>query len=69
MQTKTGEALPAPTSRKPRDVGHPAPGEEDLIGSSEKVAQYTTEATRHAARYEWAYQKKMSEPAAKPFSK
>jgi hypothetical protein len=43
--------------------------EEDLIGSSEKLAQYTTEATRHAAQYEVAYQKKMSEPAAKPFSK
>jgi hypothetical protein len=43
--------------------------EEDLIGLSEKLAQYTTEATRHAAQYEWSYQKKMTEPTVQPSSK
>ena len=43
--------------------------EEELIGASEKLAQYTTEATRYAAQHEWWYQKKMSEPAARAASK
>ena len=43
--------------------------EEDLIGLSENLAKYTAEATRHAAQYERSYQAKMSEPAARPFTK
>ena len=39
--------------------------EEDVLGQSEKLAQYTQEATGHAAQFEAAYQKKMSEPPAK----
>ena len=38
--------------------------EEQMIGLSEDLAKYTAESTRQAAYYEWAYQKKMSEPAA-----
>lgn len=43
--------------------------EEDLIGVSEDLAKYSGEATRHAAQYEWAYQKKMSEPTVRMSSK
>ena len=43
--------------------------EEDLIGLSENLAKYTAEATRDAAQYERSYQAKMSEPAARPFTK
>jgi hypothetical protein len=39
--------------------------EEDLLGQSEKLAQYTQEATTHAAQYESAYHKKMSGPTVK----
>jgi hypothetical protein len=39
--------------------------ESDLIGLSEDLAKYTAESTRHAAQYEWQYQKTMSEPAAR----
>jgi hypothetical protein len=43
--------------------------EEDLIGLSENLAKYTAEATRYAAQYERSYQDRMSEPAARPFTK
>ena len=43
--------------------------EEDLIGLSENLAKYTAKATEHAAQYEQSYQKRMSEPPARPFTK
>jgi hypothetical protein len=43
--------------------------EQSLIDLSEKLAQYSTEATRDAANYEQWYQKKMSEPPARPIAK
>jgi hypothetical protein len=43
--------------------------EEELIDSAEKLAQYTAEAARHAAQFEWSYQMKMSEPAARAASR
>jgi hypothetical protein len=43
--------------------------EEDLIAVSENLARYAAEATRYAAQYERSYQAKMSEPAARPFTK
>jgi hypothetical protein len=42
--------------------------EEELIGLSENLAKYTERVTTDAARYEQAYQKRMSEPLAKPFT-
>lgn len=42
--------------------------EEELIGLTESLAKYTERTTTDAAQYEQAYQKKMSEPLAKPFS-
>jgi hypothetical protein len=43
--------------------------EEELIALSENLARYTAEATRNAAHYERSYQDRMSEPAARPFTK
>jgi len=63
LSSQTAQVLDDATVEMAVDV------EQDLIAVSENLARYAAEATRYAAQYERSYQARMSEPAARPFTK